>query len=86
MKSLLRFVSGSKPLNTRRQEYIDGLPTGETGFQATDAVPKSLRSPRDEPQNSSLPRPPSPMGERGLYFLCRPNVDTFVQTMNSQDG
>jgi hypothetical protein len=69
MEFMLRFALGADPLNPRRQECFDGLPTGETGLRATDAVLSSLSDPRYESSIFTSGSPPPLWGTRGIFAL-----------------
>jgi len=85
MEFIPRLASDAQSLNSRREEYLGGLPSGETGFRAIDAVLRSLSDPRYEPRIHALGSPPPLLGERGFCILRTTYSDTFVQTMTLQD-
>ncbi len=68
MKCISGFAWGPHQLNSRRQEYLDGLPARETGFRATDAVLGSFSDPTREPPIHTTSSPPPPLGFEQPYI------------------
>lgn len=85
MKSIARFASVVESLNSRPQEYLDRLPTGETALTATDVVLRSMRPPGIRTANVHVQFTPAPLGGKEVLYCPKQKLYTFVQTMTLPD-